>query len=174
MKVFVSLFMILVSCQAFAATSRNSFMGSSQPVRAVKPGSSVQDISGNPVYVQNVSEAIVVQDDIVEVVNEPNDSKDVDVIDNTAEYYQKLDLLEQLKKQEQEIADNKRKCEKAKKNWKIATVVGSVGVVGTTVGVIVQHNQIQDKKEAIGEKQSEIMELQSQIDIINKNISNEI
>jgi len=63
-----------------------------------------------------------------------------------AEYQEKIIIRDQLKRQQEQIAENKRACEKAKKNWTIATVIGGIGTVGTTVGAIVQHNQIQEKE----------------------------
>lgn len=48
------------------------------------------------------------------------------------------------------------KCDRKRKGWVAATVVGGVGVVGTGIGAIVQHNKIQDKKSELGHVQGEV------------------
>jgi len=48
-----------------------------------------------------------------------------------------------------QIESEQRRCEKAKKNWTVATVVGGVGVVGTGVGAVVQSKQINTKKDEL-------------------------
>jgi outer membrane murein-binding lipoprotein Lpp len=39
-----------------------------------------------------------------------------------------------------------RQCERKRKGWVAATVVGGVGVVGTGIAALVQNSKIQDKK----------------------------
>ena len=48
------------------------------------------------------------------------------------------------------------KCQKKKKGWTAATIVGGVGVVATGVGAIVQANKISDKKSDLADKESEL------------------
>ena len=55
------------------------------------------------------------------------------------------------------------KCKKSKKIWTAATVVGSVGVVGTGIGAIVQHNQIKGKKAELKEAQEELKEAKKEL-----------
>lgn len=54
------------------------------------------------------------------------------------------------------------KCQKQKKGWIAATVIGSAGVVATGVSAGVQGVQIKEKKETLAEKTEELKELQSQ------------
>ena len=54
------------------------------------------------------------------------------------------------------------KCQKKKKAWTAATVVGGVGVVATGVGAIVQANKIKEKKSDYASKQTELNDLRKQ------------
>jgi len=56
-----------------------------------------------------------------------------------------------LKTEISQIDSEIARCNRAKSNWTAATVVGSVGVVGTGIGAIVQHNQIQSKKRELSD-----------------------
>lgn len=47
-------------------------------------------------------------------------------------------------------------CERKRKGWVAATVVGGVGVVGTGVAALVQNSKIQDKKSELNRVQSDI------------------
>ncbi|MBR5904701.1 MAG: hypothetical protein IKZ49_04180 [Alphaproteobacteria bacterium] len=52
------------------------------------------------------------------------------------------------------------KCEKQKKGWIAATVIGSLGVVSTGVAAGVQAAKISEKKDNLAGKQRELKELQ--------------
>jgi hypothetical protein len=91
-------------------------------------------------------------------------------IDNSVEYYQKLALRDQLKKQQSEIAENKAACAKAKKGWIAGTVIGSAGVVGTAVGIGVQAKQTKDKKETISTQKTTISGLDENISTLDASI----
>ena len=67
-------------------------------------------------------------------------------------------LENDIKILDEEIA----KCEKQKKGWIAATVVGGVGVLSTGVAAGVQGVKIKDQKNTIAEKNKEIKELQKQ------------
>lgn len=54
------------------------------------------------------------------------------------------------------------KCEKQKKGWIAATVIGSAGVVSTGIAAGVQGVKIKDQKDTIAEKNKEIKELNRQ------------
>jgi len=47
-----------------------------------------------------------------------------------------------------QIASEKARCERQKRNWRTATIVGGVGVAATATGAVIQHgrNQGQDTK----------------------------
>jgi ribosomal protein S5 len=64
---------------------------------------------------------------------------------------QKTAIRDQLRAEIAQIDAEKRRCDSARNNWTAATVVGGVGVVGTGIGAIVQHNQIQDKKKTLND-----------------------
>jgi hypothetical protein len=59
--------------------------------------------------------------------------------------------LAELKELSASVTEDLKKCEKQRKGWTAATVIGSLGVVGTAVGVGVQAKQLKnlqkDKKE---------------------------
>lgn len=54
------------------------------------------------------------------------------------------------------------KCEKQKKGWIAATVIGSVGVVSTGVAAAVQGVKIKDQKDTISDKKDELKTLKKQ------------
>lgn len=80
---------------------------------------------------------------------------------NDASYQeaQEIAILENdIRILDEEIA----KCQKKKKAWTAATIVGGVGVVGTGVAAIVQANKIKDKKTDLTEKESELKSLKQE------------
>lgn len=52
------------------------------------------------------------------------------------------------------------KCEKQKKGWIAATVIGSVGVVSTGIAAGVQGAKISEKKDDLSRKKNELKDLQ--------------
>jgi peptidoglycan hydrolase CwlO-like protein len=62
------------------------------------------------------------------------------------------------------------KCEKSKKGWIAATVIGSAGVVSTGIAAGVQGVKIKDQKDTIASKNKEIKDLDAQIENKNKEI----
>jgi hypothetical protein len=54
------------------------------------------------------------------------------------------------------------RCKKQKSGWTAATVIGSVGVVGTGIGAIVQSKNISDKKKQLSKSKEELQLLQKQ------------
>lgn len=59
------------------------------------------------------------------------------------------------------------KCQKKKKGWTAATIVGGVGVVATGVGAIVQANKISDKKSDLADKESELRDVKNEYNKLN-------
>lgn len=53
------------------------------------------------------------------------------------------------------------KCEKQKKGWTVATVVGGIGVVSTGIAAGVQGAKIKEQKQQINSKQQELSGLES-------------
>lgn len=62
------------------------------------------------------------------------------------------------------------KCEKSKKGWIAATVIGSAGVVSTGIAAGVQGVKIKEQKDTIASKNKEIKDLDAQIENKNKDI----
>ena len=67
-----------------------------------------------------------------------------------------MEVISTLRHDIQLLDEEINKCERKRKGWVAATVVGGVGVVGTGIGAIVQHNKIQDKKAELGQVQGEV------------------
>lgn len=67
----------------------------------------------------------------------------------SAEYTLKRQQRDELKAEVARLNSEISRCKRTKTNWTAATVVGGVGVVGTTVGIIVQANQVKDKKQEL-------------------------
>ena len=61
-----------------------------------------------------------------------------------------------------------KKCEKGKKGWIAATVVGSAGVVATGVAAGVQGAQIAKKNASIEEKKGEKAQKSAQLDALRE------
>ena len=58
----------------------------------------------------------------------------------------KEEILKTLKEEIQQIDSEMARCEKAKKGWVAATVIGGAGVVATGTAAIVQGVKINQKK----------------------------
>ncbi|MBO4700971.1 MAG: hypothetical protein J5620_04480 [Alphaproteobacteria bacterium] len=67
-----------------------------------------------------------------------------------------MEVVQTLRQDIQLLDEEIMKCDRKRKGWVAATVVGGVGVVGTGIGAIVQHNKIQDKKSELGHVQGEV------------------
>ena len=60
----------------------------------------------------------------------------------------KEEVLQTLKNEIQQIDSEMLRCEKAKKGWVAATVIGGVGVAATGTAAIVQTVKMNEKKKA--------------------------
>lgn len=63
-------------------------------------------------------------------------------------------------------------CERKRKGWVAATVVGGVGVVGTGVAALVQNSKIQDKKSELNRVQSDISATKQDIETARQKLNN--
>lgn len=63
-------------------------------------------------------------------------------------------------------------CERKRKGWTAATVVGGVGVVGTGVAALVQNSKIQDKKSELKQIKSSVKETNDSIREAEKRLNN--
>ena len=67
-----------------------------------------------------------------------------------------MQVISTLRHDIQLLDEEIMKCERKRKGWVAATVVGGVGVVGTGVAALVQNSQIQDKKSELKHVQSDL------------------
>ena len=74
-----------------------------------------------------------------------------------------MEVVQTLRHDIQLLDEEFNKCEKKRKGWVTATVIGGAGVVGPGIAAIVQGNKIQEKKAELGN-------IQGQIEGTNKSI----
>lgn len=83
----------------------------------------------------------------------------------SAEEARAIEMLENdIRILDEEIA----KCEKKKKGWTAATVIGSVGVFSTGVSAAVQGAKISDQKDKISDQKEEIERLNKEKQLLNQ------
>jgi hypothetical protein len=71
---------------------------------------------------------------------------DVSAVIPGTEGMSEMEVIATLKHDIDVLDEELRQCERKRKGWVAATVVGGVGVVGTGIAAIVQNNKIQEKK----------------------------
>ena len=81
-------------------------------------------------------------------VNRHFESNELDVtaVIPGTEGMSEMEVIATLKHDIDVLDEELRQCERKRKGWVAATVVGGVGVVGTGIAAIVQNSKIQDKK----------------------------
>ena len=67
-----------------------------------------------------------------------------------------METIQTLRHDIQLLDEEIMKCDRKRKGWVAATVVGGVGVVGTGVAALVQNSKIQDKKSELKQVQSDL------------------
>jgi len=67
-----------------------------------------------------------------------------------------MEAIQTLRHDIQLLDEEIMKCDRKRKGWIAATVVGGVGVVGTGVAAIVQNSKIQDKKSELKQVKSDL------------------
>ena len=94
---------------------------------------------------------------------------------SAGEEYQNIDTaVEEMRiistlENDNRILDSEiERCEKKKKGWIAATVIGGVGVVSTGVAAGVQAGKISQEKAALQQKQSEYDDLKTKKDNLTK------
>jgi len=55
-----------------------------------------------------------------------------------------------------------RRCERQRSNWQVATVIGSIGVIGTGIGAYYQGRDLRNRNLELGQRQQELQRLQNQ------------
>lgn len=71
---------------------------------------------------------------------------DVTAVIPGTEGMSEMEVIATLKHDIDVLDEELRQCERKRKGWVAATVVGGVGVVGTGIAALVQNSKIQDKK----------------------------
>ena len=67
-----------------------------------------------------------------------------------------MEVVQTLRHDIQLLDEEIMKCDRKRKGWVAATVVGGVGVVGTGVAALVQNSKIQEKKTELGRVKGEV------------------
>lgn len=75
-----------------------------------------------------------------------SNEQDVSAVIPGTEGMSEMEVIATLKHDIDVLDEELRQCERKRKGWVAATVVGGVGVVGTGIAAIVQNNKIQEKK----------------------------
>ena len=83
-----------------------------------------------------------------------------------------MEVVQTLRHDIQLLDEEINKCERKRKGWVAATVVGGVGVVGTGIGAIVQHNKIQEKKSELKQVKSDADNTQKSVKDAEKRLNN--
>jgi hypothetical protein len=92
-------------------------------------------------------------DDVTTVANNTGNSAGIDM-----SYREKIETVSILENDLMILDTEIAKCQKSKKGWIAATVVGSAGVVATGVAAGVQGAQISQNKKDIEKKNTEILD----------------
>jgi len=71
---------------------------------------------------------------------------DVSAVIPGTEGMSEMEVIATLKHDIDVLDEELRQCERKRKGWVAATVVGGVGVVGTGIAALVQNSKIQEKK----------------------------
>ena len=74
-----------------------------------------------------------------------------------------MEVVSTLRHDIQALDEQIATCERKRKGWVAATVVGGVGVAATGIAAIVQHNKIQDKKTELESVKKDVKEAGSQV-----------
>ena len=74
-----------------------------------------------------------------------------------------MEVVSTLRHDIQALDEQIATCERKRKGWVAATVVGGVGVAATGIAAIVQHNKIQDKKTELEGVKKDVAEAKQQV-----------
>lgn len=95
---------------------------------------------------------------------------DVSVVVPGTEGMTEMEVVSTLKHDIEMLDEELRTCERKRKGWVAATVVGGVGVVGTGVAAIVQGNKISEKKAEIKRIEGDISATEQDIKSANEKL----
>ena len=92
---------------------------------------------------------------------------DVTAVIPGTEGMSEMEVIATLKNDIDLLDEELRQCERKRKGWVAATVVGGVGVVGTGIAALVQNKQIQDKKSELKRVEGDIQSTKDDIQRAN-------
>lgn len=96
---------------------------------------------------------------------------DVSAVIPGTEGMSEMEVIATLKHDIDVLDEELRQCERKRKGWVAATVVGGVGVVGTGIAAIVQNNKIQDKKAELKRVEGDVAAAKDDIDRAQKRLN---
>ena len=82
-----------------------------------------------------------------------------------------MEVVSTLRHDIQALDEQIATCERKRKGWVAATVVGGVGVAATGIAAIVQHNKIQDKKTELDKVKADTKEADAQVSEAKRKLS---
>ncbi len=97
---------------------------------------------------------------------------DVSAVVPGTEGMSEMEVIAQLKQDIAVLDDEILKCERKRKGWVAATVVGGVGVVGTGVAALVQNSKIQEKKSELKRVESEVQSAKEDVGKAQQRLDN--
>ena len=99
-------------------------------------------------------------------VNRHFESNELDVtaVIPGSEGMTEMEVIATLKHDIDLLDEELRQCERKRKGWVAATVVGGVGVVGTGIAALVQNSKIQDKKAELKRVESDVANAKQDVD----------
>lgn len=95
---------------------------------------------------------------------------DVSLVVPGTEGMSEMEVVTTLKYDIELLDEELRACERKRKGWVAATVVGGAGVVGTGIAALVQNSKIQDKKSDIKRIDDEIANTNANIESVNQEL----
>ena len=95
---------------------------------------------------------------------------DVSAVIPGTEGMSEMEVIATLKHDIDVLDEELRQCERKRKGWVAATVVGGVGVVGTGIAAIVQNNKIQDKKAELKRIEGDVSAAKDEVDRAQKRL----
>lgn len=89
-----------------------------------------------------------------------------------AEGMSEMQVVQELRHDIQVLDEQIATCERKRKGWVAATVVGGVGVVGTGIAALVQNSKIQEKKSELSQVKANVDNTDRQIQEANRTLNN--
>ena len=81
-----------------------------------------------------------------------------------------MDVVQTLRHDIQLLDEEIATCERKRKGWVAATIVGGVGVVGTGIAALVQNGKIQDKKAELDRVQKNVTSSEQELQQAKKEL----